>query len=179
MTPAAPGEARPVPPFAAGTTPSEIVGVVVGFDTAMGLVALTELTLPEPGSPLWATIVQSSPSTGATATLPRSARHEEPPKLTPSSTTYGVARVQAPRQFLARPGRPLPCQRDDGTTPREPGPEPLRLLLPLGLHRGRAARLPDLGLLHLEVTAEPAEIVVAGLPVRRPQAAHGKDQHGH
>src|SRR5437016_5233512 len=71
--PAAPGEINPVPPCAAGTTPSEMLGVVVGFVTETGPSALTLVTVPPPfpSSPLCATIVQSSPSTGVTFVLAR------------------------------------------------------------------------------------------------------------
>jgi hypothetical protein len=77
-----------VPPFAAGTTPSDSVGVVVGFTTASGLVAPTAVTPPPvPGSPRRATSAQSGPSNGTTATLARRALQDEPSKLTASRST--------------------------------------------------------------------------------------------
>src|SRR5258705_1546257 len=78
--PSAPGELRPVPPLLAGTTPREMFGVVVGFVTVSGPLALTLVTvpLPVPSSPRCAMMVQSSPSTGATLLLSLFARHDEP-----------------------------------------------------------------------------------------------------
>src|SRR5262245_62717702 len=49
---ATPGELNPVPPFAAGTIPREMFGVVVGFVTTNGLLALTPVTLPLPCGPV-------------------------------------------------------------------------------------------------------------------------------
>ena len=85
--PDAPGELRPVPPLIAGTMPSEMFGVVVGFVTDSGPFALTLVTvpLPCPSSPFCATMVQSAPSTGVTFVLFRMARQDEPAKLTASS----------------------------------------------------------------------------------------------
>src|SRR5262245_39514696 len=89
--PAAPAEFSPVPPFCTPTTPRVMFGVEVGFPvTAIGLVAVTMITLPlpcDPVSPFLAIIVQSAPSTGVTFVLTRTARHDEPLKLTASSST--------------------------------------------------------------------------------------------
>src|SRR5512143_1144944 len=88
--PELPAAFRPVPPFVAGTTPRDILGVVAGFVTNIGLVAVTLVTLPSPWgpvSPFWARIVQSGPSTGTTFVLARTARQDEPLRLTASSST--------------------------------------------------------------------------------------------
>src|SRR5689334_12610895 len=67
----------------------------------MGLAALTLVTPPLtlPSSPFCATIVQSAPSAGATSVLARSARHDDPWKLTASSRAYSTVPSQPPRQF--------------------------------------------------------------------------------
>src|SRR5262249_8637510 len=100
--PAAPGELNPVPPFIAGTMPSAMFGAVVALVTDSGLLAVTLVTPPlpwGPGSPFWATIVQSAPSTGTRFVLSRTARQDEPAELTASSATYCAAGSQAPFQF--------------------------------------------------------------------------------
>src|SRR5262245_4833713 len=97
-----PGELNPVPPLAAGTMSRAMFGVVVGFFTTNGLLALMPVTPPLPWgtvSPLGATIVQSAPSIGVTFTLSLKARHDEPLKLTASSATKCVAASHAPFQF--------------------------------------------------------------------------------
>src|SRR5262245_65844535 len=77
---ATPGELNPVPPLAAGTTPRAMFGVVVGFVTTNGLLALTPVIPPLPWgpvSPFCATIAQSAPLIGATLSLVLRARPAE------------------------------------------------------------------------------------------------------